>query len=510
MNVNTQIGEWRYDRTAMKRNFSCVMGGIILLLLLTAAASAQTDGVQFVFMSAEKPAEQSSAPAYRVVNDAKLIKKYHNWLNNEAAKQALDLYQLAWRIAHKQDQADNGKPVYYIALIEDGNYADIGFRLRDGERWVVHTRTPYIKISPQPSAFITTFLHETGHVILYLLSQGKEIPVKQIAAIPHTTSALTDRGTAFNEGFAIHLETLAAHTGKDVGLQEYYHHHQFLIGPQYQRQSEYFRHSTDLLSYAQTRARYFEVRENNFAFAPAFCGPDYLRVQLEKSRDFTTLRDANQLLQSEGFYASFFFYFLLRGSDAPTITRIRERQEKMLTVLAQLLATEKLLPDTPYLLNFIKSYMEKYPAEAGEIADLLLDLSHGVFIDGNALAMWRDHYLGALRLYLAERNNEKITAARTRWRTSILTEPQIIFARIGPQLRCELPNQKVRLVAFGEELPVSFDANTVEEGIMRLIPGITDSEIENWISQRQQRPFSTVDEFKRRSGLSEKVLSVFN
>jgi len=343
-------------------------------------------------------------------------------------------------------------------------------------------------------------------VILYLLNGGRRIPRKEIAAISHSTAALTDRGTAFDEGFAIHLETLVAHFTADAFLRDRYRHRRFRFGTS-DMLGEFHRHAGDLLSFSQTNARYYEVRENNFAFSPAFEGPDYLRVQLEKSRDFASLRDANQLLQSEGFHASFFFGLLMRGSSAPSIDVIRERQQQMLRALAEMLGPKMLRADDPFLLLFVEADIRLFPAEAGEVIDVLLDLSHGVFVDDDAAALWREHYLGALSLDLAERNNEKIEVARAGWRSDVTADLSALYRELEPQIRAEVVGQRVSLVAFGAPKPLSFDINTVETGIMRLVPGIQETEIETWRRARRATPFADVSDFKRRAGLRPTVLA---
>src|SRR6266508_4308910 len=64
-------------------------------------------------------------------------------------------------------------------------------------------QTSYIKLAPEDWVFSTTLLHETGHMLLSMLNGGRQVPKREIASISHTTAALTDRGTAFDEGFAI-------------------------------------------------------------------------------------------------------------------------------------------------------------------------------------------------------------------------------------------------------------------------------------------------------------------
>jgi hypothetical protein len=56
----------------------------------------------------------------------------------------------------------------------------------------------------------------------------------------------------------------------------------------------------------------------------------------------------------------------------------------------------------------------------------------------------------------------------------------------------------VQLVAFGDPVPVVFDINTVPVGILRIIPAITDQEIQRWQSQRAAQPFTSVTDFETR------------
>ena len=368
--------------------------------------------------------------------------------------------------------------------------------------------TSYIKLDPDKGAFKATLLHETGHMILAVLNGGKKIPQLGIASIPHTTAALTDRGTAFDEGFAIHLETLAAHYLNDPDIRTRYDHQNFQVGVP-SMLGEYHRIAGDLLSYSQSAARYIDVRENHFAFSPAFKGPDYFRVQLEKSRDFTQLRDANQLLQSEGFYASFFFTHLVRGSHPTYDDVVSSRQTKMLEVLSKVLSESKVDGNSPFLLHFVETYMTVYPEEGKEVSDALLDLSHGVFVDKNAAKLWRDHYLGSLRLDFAETENQALESARKQWRTLVSSNPKVLYALLGPQVAVEIPKVSILLIAFEEPAPLAFDVNTVEEGIIRMVPEISDKQKELWITERQKKPFSDFNAFKTRCNLDEKVVDSF-
>src|SRR5262249_30541712 len=140
---------------------------------------------------------------------------------------------------------------YYVALVPGGNHAAVGFRLAAGQRTNEFPRHPYILLDPEASRFDTTLLHETGHMIMALLAGGRQLDGLELASIPHSTAALSDRATAFSEGWPIHLETLAAHLAQAPDLRRRYHPQTFEFGDVPWKSAEYFRHSVDLTSYSQ-------------------------------------------------------------------------------------------------------------------------------------------------------------------------------------------------------------------------------------------------------------------
>ena len=51
------------------------------------------------------------------------------------------------------------------------------------------------------------------------------------------------------------------------------------------------------------------------------------------------------------------------------------------------------------------------------------------------------------------------------------------------------------------------DLNTAPAGILRLVPGITESEVAGWIEQRGKKPFASAEDFKARAGLRPGTLA---
>lgn len=423
--------------------------------------------------------------------------KYMPWLENESARRALRLYRAGYELAHP----GGGTPDYYVALVPGGNHADVGFRLQDGEKIEDHLKQAYILLDAQPFRFETTLLHETGHVVMAMMAEGRLLNGKDLSSIPHTTAALSSRATAFSEGYAIHLEALAAHLNRDASARQRFHRELVMFGDGPYQAVEYFHQASDLASFSQNVARYLEVRDNNFAFEPAYQGPDYLRVQMEKARDFASLRSANQLLQSEGFYASFFFLWVVRGTAVPAETVIAERERQVLVAMHAMFAEDNWEPSSPWLVRFVTAYMKQFPEQKTAMADAVNDLSHGVFVDADAARLWKGHYLAALGLDQNGMNVAGIMAARKKWREAVVAEPQVMNSRLGPEIPCTVPAVKVHVAAFGGESPVLFDLNTVPAGILRLVPGISEAEVAGWIEQRGKNPFASVEDFRARAGL---------
>ncbi len=477
-------------------------------IVLMAAGVCFSGEMPVVFMEPSVTSDSAgSLPLYRIIDDSSRVSEYLSWLDNAVAAYALELYDEAREIMQESVDSCLQPPEFYIALVPGGNHADVGFRLERPDGTTSFPQAAYIKLEPKEWRFDITLLHETGHVVVRLFSCGEDLPGLQIASIPHSTAALTDRATAFDEGFAIHLETFIIHLSDDQHIRNKYRHEQSLFGTWPGFLAEYYRQSSDLMSYSQSVARYYCIRENTFAFQSACREPDYLRVQLDKERDYSELRNANQLLQSEGFCGSFFFSLMAQGKSLPTEELISERRHRMLAALLRTVSNKASLnPDTPHLVRFVDSYRKLFPEEEALIIDILLDLSHGVFIDANAEEIWREHYLSALRLEQDMDTRAKIEEIRDRWRSDALADFQALYGRLGPQIVCTIPHVLVGLRILEQTSPVSFDVNTAQPGIIRLIPGISQEEVQSWTEERQKAPFTGIDDFISRAGLQNQTL----
>ena len=474
-------------------------------LALTLALPAAGQATRFLFVEPDPSAATDPLPALRPVTDPALRQRLQRWTSNEAAAMALETYHQA-RLAFVGKIIDWAPEPLVVAVMDGEASTGQGFRLADRATWRTWPRAPYLRLGEEEARWGSVLLHETGHACIMLLASGRELPTLRIAPIPHATAALTDRTTAFCEGFATALETDLAQRATSPAWRARYDHDELRFGVIARMQGEYFRPSGELVSFARSLSRHQEVRDNLFAFASAHIAPDYLRAQLDPARDLATLRDANQLLQSEGFVASVFYGLLHRG-PSPSADELFRRLGKLMQAMRDVFAGDALRPDTPLLVEVVRAHAQRFPAERRETLSVLLDLSRGVLLDAEAAGLWQRHYLAALRQDLDQLEVDAINAARRRWLETALANPAALGSRLGPQLACTVAAVTIRLPGMGVEAPLGFDLNTAEEGVLRLLPGITDTEVTRWLSERRRAPFASVDDFRTRVALRPDVLS---
>lgn len=489
---------------------SLLIAALSAVVLPGEARSATPHPREVVFLeSVAESVGSAELPRKQRVIDADRLRGLAILVEHPAAQRAVALHQLAQRVVARREGApDAAAQPLYVALEKGGNHADMGFTLIEEEAPIDHQTTAYVRLDPAARDAAYTLLHETGHVLLSVLSGGRGVPTAGIAAIPHTTAALTDRGTAFNEGFAIHLETLHAHLADDAETRAIYRHERMDFQSDEMRRAEYYRPVIDLRTYAQSVARYRAVRDNEFAFAPASRDPDYLRVQLDTSRDHAELLDCNQLLQSEGFYATFFFCVSAHGDGRPDAPLVEDRQERLMTVLAEVFADPAAeAADTPWLVSIVQHALAADPEFGGLLADVLLDLSKGSFVDARAQDLWRATFQAALTLDVTHFPPAGVADARRRWREAVRSDPQVLAQRLGPCLPCVVDGWNVRLVAFGQAAPVSFDLNTVQAALLPGIPAITEEDVTHWLAERSAAPFASVEDFRQRVAADRPFLS---
>ncbi len=129
----------------------------------------------------------------------------------------LQLDAAAQRLAGQE----HPQPTFLLVSAEDGGFARRGFWLMRGAGDPEWHADPYVNLavdadSLEDGSFEEIFAHEAGHVLLRRLLPG--LPAGY-SRVPHSSLAITDYPTAFDEGFAIHFQALARELTRNSRLR---------------------------------------------------------------------------------------------------------------------------------------------------------------------------------------------------------------------------------------------------------------------------------------------------
>ncbi len=440
---------------------------------------------------------------WREITSATRLDKLRRFADNQAARFALACYRQAWAL-NPPPQIDG--PTLFIGLEPRGNFARVGFDLTTVSGKVLSLpEMPYLILDEQPRRFQVTLLHETAHVIHGLLIAAFNERVKPepehpiaVAPIPHSTAAITDRRTAFNEGWAIHFETVYAHCSNDPATSAFYQRRNLRYGPARDVAAEYYAALRDFLSYSQNFARYWAVRDGWYAFvAPPT--DDYLRQQLDLARDLRTLRNANALMSSEGFIASVFFHMALPEGCQP-FEQMASLYRPLFQTLRATETTRTVLDKAP-LVDLIGALKSHDPALFKRAVFAFLDLSHGVTIDSRASTLWQRLFDAAISVDRPafRKTSTLIEKRRRNWEQEALQDVAALTRRLGPVLVFEAPGKTVGVAVFGKKRPLSFDLNAVSSNVLQLVPGLNPRQVADIVTERARAPFKNAVDFATRT-----------
>lgn len=490
-----------------------LLGGCASLTAPQRVASQEpVDDVVLRFMErapakegANEEASDGALAAWIEIQDPERLARLRRMADNEPARLARSLYREVWAEA---DPPTSGAPTFFIGLEPGGNYARVGFELlsSSGERLALRDM-PYLLLAEDEDSLSGTLLHEGGHVMHALLSrarpvgepdddEGRFVP---IAPIPHSTAAVTDRFTAFSEGFAIHLETVQAHCGTGETTRAFYDRRAPKHGRAPGLSAEYYAAARDLTSYAQTFARYGHVRDGLYAFEAAPASDDYLRLQLDPARDRRRLRSGGALVASEGFIASTLFH-VVTLDGCPGGEELRRRYRALFRALHRAETEASGLDDIP-ILELLQRLREVDPDLGTRAIHVFLDLSRGATMDPEAPSLWARLYDTALHLDVPalKATATEIEARRRSWERDALADVRALARNVGPVVVLKAPSVKVGVALFGELRPLTFDVNAVDSQVLALVPGMTAEGKERILTERQQRPFASADDFFART-----------
>lgn len=190
---------------------------LIISYSLCAQAIPDTFNPKIVFLQ-PTGSEIEGMPEMVVLPDSsELYNKLKMDVDNSFIKDMLDIYYLAQVYLLNKSELDSIEPAYLALTDNQGGFAKFGFALKTNEQHILKPGAPYIDITKdyagkpadQLMSVTQLFPHEMGHVLIHLLCREDSVNSNSRSVDMHFFSIITDYSTAFNEGFAEHLENVS-------------------------------------------------------------------------------------------------------------------------------------------------------------------------------------------------------------------------------------------------------------------------------------------------------------
>jgi hypothetical protein len=451
--------------------------------------------VEVVFMEPAGPPDETDLPRYTLLDDAERDAAIRAWMDNEAAELALRLYREAWLIC---GTAPDAIPAFHVAVMPGGNHADAGFALMGEAGPELHAGIPYVKLDERPFRYEQTLLHEMGHVVLDVL--GAPSPQLPGGYVFHTTPAVTDRWTAFNEGFAIHLETVYSERASIEGRRMHYDNRSPVFG-------EPGRHRTapldDLRTLSQTRQRYTAVRDNRFAHPAAYQGGDLLRHAVDPERDLARLRNASQLLACEGFAATVFYRLVTSTGEGSTLDDLD--YAPLMTALAEVFAQQRGDADHTWLIEVVAELAVAQPGAR----DVFLDLTRGATVSGDALGLWPELYQAALSVDVqryAELQTQ-LNELYATWTAALDARELDLVDAVGPEVWACVESVVIQPQMIPDQVPLCIDLNAADLAELRALPGAEEAWVEAFVAKRAEAPYASLQDVFDRTQAQDALMA---
>lgn len=463
--------------------------------------------VVFLERVGPKPQKGDALPVYRAKPAGPEREQAERWIRNEAADFIRRVVAHAAEAIPQEGDPRRLEGPLYVALEPGGNHAALGFALEDPRLGrTEHPRTPFVILGPRADRLSKTLIHEGGHVAQRLALRTRPDPKDGWVPFPHTTFAVTDRRTALSEGFASHFETLWGHFGKDPAARAYYDHDAPGFGPEAGFEAEAYFPVRDLLTYSQGWSRYQAVRDGLPAFRGHVAPDNYLRSQLSPMRDLASLKNAGQMLASEGVVAGFCFRWVAdraatlgarphAGLDQPGLLRAEGELLKALRVAHDREGTDASVLD-------VVRGIEDDAARAKAIA-IWVDLTRGVTADASLAARWKALYGAAEAMDVAKVQEaaKALEGARKAIVAAAIADPTTLAKAVGPVLPVRAGRKALRLKGLGETFPLEFDLNAAGEAEWAAVPGVPAKIRQHALAQAAKGPFRGFQDFRDRTGL---------
>lgn len=343
--------------------------------------------------------------------------------------------------------------------------------------------------SLEDGTFEEVLSHEYGHVLLRrLLGPIPPTPSRQA----HSVLTVTDPVTAFDEGFGIQMQPLAARLSATSGFRAR------VEGRSRPSAADVW------LSRRETWLRETAVPHNDFVFEVVPPGADgdmyarWLAGETSLPADPCHLKSGNAMMASEGVAAAVLYQLLSSGANAKAV---EHRYAQLVTVLARI----GKWPGQAPVVALVRKWGEAFPADKSEVNRLFLDLTYGatasVAAHDEAERLSCLGARGSLATFVpalkAYRGTITTLAAR-------VTDGQTdIDAALGPSLWLADPAIRIAVQPWSDEreLPLVVDLNTASEPALSLLLGdrLLASRL---IDARSHGAFASLEDASRRAALS--------
>lgn len=374
-------------------------------------------------------------PIFRRTNtEVPNVQILNDFFYKSFAIQSLKHYFLAQNYLLNTGQISQIEPVYLLLSDNKGGYSKKGFYiLNEGKSRINKTGFYYIGYSKENdnsenslNSFTKIFSREMGNIIYFLLTNNNNIELPATQNI-HFSSIITDYRTAFNEGFAIHNESIALENEANVQVKNniineankknininrfvggYLRDFYFPIRLDYYRVTPILWYNSyeelKRIKWVKNKSYKYQVKETNFRNVEKALFYKNSGVKIDSSK----LKNYQQIISTEGVVASFFyvlvnsklssnyqdnsFYrnFLIDPPDdfvAENIfTPLENEYLKIFLVFNKYLMDIK-LHQSP-LIEFIEGYLCEFPEEKGVIMRLFENVSGHYYTNDIGPEIW--------------------------------------------------------------------------------------------------------------------------
>lgn len=396
-----------------------------------------------------------------------------------------------------RERTDCPMPGEGIAILlsdEDGGFARKDFYVEAPAGQRTFCPDYYIDItlddaSLEDGTFEEVLSHEYGHVLLRrLLGPIPPTPSRN----GHSVLTLTDPITAFDEGFGIQMQPLAARLSTTPGFRAR------VEGRSSPSAADFW------LSRRETWLRDTAVPRNDFAFEsvpPGEGGDPYARwlaAETSLSVDPCHLKTGNAMMASEGVAAAFLYRLLGAGVDEAAV---EHRYAQLVTVLARIGKWQAQAP----LVALVRDWGEAFPEDRGEVDRLFLDITHGatasVAAHDEAERLSCMGARGSLATFVPALKAYRGTMAKLA--AQVVDGRTSIDAALGPSLWLADPAVRIAEQPWAGErdLPLVVDLNTASEPGLSLLLG-DRALATRLVDTRRHGLFASLDDASRRAALS--------